>query len=127
VQIVKISVDTALRAFAKCLQLLPNLHTVQVAGVYGQIATAIKTAFKGYRFPQIRTVILPPLAHHMLSSCPQVKDITCIGYHENYFIRTIAKRCKSVETLDITIYSSDTMNRECFDFSAGWITSESLI
>ncbi|KIM83338.1 hypothetical protein PILCRDRAFT_819586 [Piloderma croceum F 1598] len=108
--IVKLSVVTALPAFAKCLQSLPNLHTLQIAGVYGQIATAIKTVFKGYCFSKIRTVILPPIAHHILGSCPQITDITCTGYLENYFIRTIARRCKMVEALDIPIYSSENMD-----------------
>jgi hypothetical protein len=127
VLIVKLSVVEALPAFAKCLQSLPNLHTLQIAGVYGQIATAIKTIFKGYRFSKIRTVILPPMAHHILGSCPQITDITCIGYHENYFIRTIARRCKMVEAVDITIYSSDTLDRECFGFGTERITSQTLI
>jgi hypothetical protein len=128
VVMVRLSVVAALPAFAKCLQSLPNLHTLQISGVFGQMATAFKTVFKGYRFSKIRTVILPSVAHHILSSCPQITDITCIGNLEPYLNRTIAKRCKMVEALDTTnIYSRETMDRECFGFGTYCITSQTLI
>jgi hypothetical protein len=113
-QLVKPSANKVLPAFAQCLQSFSNLHTLQIDDVYGPLATAIKTAFKGHRFLQIHTVIIPTLAHHILSSCPQVRDVTCTGFPANYFINTISKRCKKVEALDITVYSNYAMDRECF-------------
>jgi len=109
VHIVKGSEGEVLSIFAQCLQSLPNVHTLRIAGVLGQAATAIKTAFKSHRFLQIRTIILPPLAHHILSSCPQVKDITCIDHQEDYVFNTISKRCKQVEALDILVYENHTI------------------
>ena len=117
VHIVKGSEGEVLSIFAQCLQSLPNVHTLRIAGVLGQAATAIKTAFKSHRFLQIRTIILPPLAHHNLSSCPQVKDITCIDHQEDYVFNTISKRCKQVEALDILVYENHTIERECFTFN----------
>jgi hypothetical protein len=114
VHIVKGSEGEVLSIFAQCLQSLPNVHTLQIAGVLGQAATAIKTAFKNHRFLPIRTIILPTLAHHVLSSCPQVKDITCIGYQEDYVFNTISKRCKQVEALDIMVRGNNSIECGCF-------------
>jgi hypothetical protein len=119
VHIVKGSGDEVLSTFAQCLQSLPNVHTLQISGVIGQLATAIKTAFKGHRFLQIRTVIIPAIAHHILSSCPQVKDITCIGRPKEFFISTIAKKCKQVEALNMMVYINYTIECECFTSDIG--------
>jgi len=92
VHIVKSSEGEVLSTFAQCLQSLPNVHTLQIAGVYGQAVTAIKTAFKSQRFSQIHTVILPSFAHHrdILSSCPQVKDVTFI----DLIVKAMLKLCR---------------------------------
>jgi hypothetical protein len=114
VHIVKYSEGEVLSIFAQCLQSLPNVHTLQIAGVIGQAATAIKTAFKNHRFLQIRTIILPAPAHHVFSSCPQVKDITYTSYQENYIFNTISRRCKQVEALDIMAHGNNSIERERF-------------
>ena len=114
VHIVKDSEGEVLSIFAQCLQSLPNVHTLQIAGVFGQAATAIKTAFKNHRFLQIRTIVLPTPAHHVFSSCPQVKDITYTGYQEDYVFNTILKRCKQVEALDIMAHGNNSIERERF-------------
>ena len=114
VHFVKGSEGEVASVFAQCLQSLPNVHTLQIAGVLGQAATAIKTAFKNHRLLQIRTIILPNLAHHVLSSCPRVKDMTCIGYQAEYVFNTISKRCKQVEALDIMVRGKYSMECGCF-------------
>jgi hypothetical protein len=114
VHIVKGSEGEVLSIFAQCLQSLPNVHTLQIAGVLRQATTAIKTAFKNHCFLQIRTIILPTLAHHMLSSCPQVEDIMCIGYQEDYVFNMISKRCKQVEVLDIMAHGNNSIECGCF-------------
>ena len=114
VHIVKGSEGEVLSIFAQCLQSLPNVHTLQISGVLGQAATAIKTAFKNRRFLQIRTIILPNLAHHILSSCPQAKNITYIGYQEDYVFNTMSKKCKQVEALDIMARGNNSIERGCF-------------
>jgi hypothetical protein len=115
VRIVENSAPTVLRAFAECLQSLPNVHTLHIVNVVGRLATVIKTAFKGHRFLPIRTVILPVAAHHILSGCPQLRDVTCTGFREIPVVSTIAKRCKMVEGLDIMVYTGNTIDSECSD------------
>lgn len=108
-------------AFAKCLQSLPNLHTLQIGGIIGPVEMPIKTAFKGYRFPQIRTVVFPTLAHHILSSCPQVRNVTCTGHHQDKVVNVIAKRCKKVEALCIMALSNDRLKSKPSSLANDWI------
>jgi hypothetical protein len=114
VKIVKSSAGKVLRTFANCLQSLPNLHTLQIASVNGNLATAIKTAFNGRRFLKIHTITLPVIAHHILRSCPQVRNVACTHWVEKYFINTVAQKCKKVEALDVVVLLNDTVDRESF-------------
>ena len=113
VHIIKCSEDEVLSFFTQCIQSLPNIHTLQIAGVLIQAATAIKAAFKNHCFLQIFTIILLTLAHHILSSCPQVKDIMCIGFQKDNVFNTISKRCKQVEALDIVAHRNNSIECGC--------------
>jgi hypothetical protein len=106
------SAATVLPAFVECLQSLPNIHTLHIVNVIGQLNTAIKTAFRGHRFMLILTVILPFVAHRIWSSCPLAKDISCMSYKEKVSVSVIAKRCKTVEVLSMAASSRNTTNRE---------------
>ena len=77
VSLTRYKASTILPAFAKCLAVLPNLHTIQVAHANTQMTTAIKTAFEGHTFPSVRTVVVPSCAHEILRRCPGVEDLTC--------------------------------------------------
>jgi hypothetical protein len=68
---------TILPAFAQCLSVLPNLHTIKVAHAHSKIMSYLKSAFEGKTFPAVRTVSLPSSAHAILRCCPAVEDVTC--------------------------------------------------
>jgi len=60
--------------------------------------TLLQNAFKGHVFPQVRTISLPGYAHHILSRCPGVRKVICIGQMDSSILASaIAKRCKKVE------------------------------
>ena len=68
--------------FVKCLESLPNLHTLEIGRVGGSDTTALKLALWGVKLPHIRTLILPPTAHPLLEHCPDVEDIVCVARDE---------------------------------------------
>lgn len=95
------SIDTVLPALIQALNSLPNLHTLQITGVHRKMSTALKTAFDGHVFPQIRTVILPSEAHNILRCCPETRKVVCInGDDGSQLIGAIANACKKVDTLE---------------------------
>lgn len=93
------TVDKVLPAFVKCLEHLPNLHTLQFLHVHSQMTTMLKTHFEGHTFPQVRTIILPSCAHNILRSCPELTSVTCNEDDGGKLIAPIGACCKKVETL----------------------------
>lgn len=68
--------DVAVPMFVKYLESLPNLHTLEIGFVdYYPRAPLLENALKGIKLPQVRTLILPPAAHHLLRCCPNVEDV----------------------------------------------------
>ena len=67
-----------LSLFVKCLESLPNLHTLEV-GKWAQdmTTTPLEKALKGVELPQIKTLIIPPSAHPLLRHCYNVEDVVC--------------------------------------------------
>ncbi|KAF9482367.1 hypothetical protein BDN70DRAFT_829306, partial [Pholiota conissans] len=65
------SPDTVLEELARCIALMPNLHTVQI---YFDINNSHLTrrAFSTYIFPQIRTAYLSTNASFFLDHCPNI-------------------------------------------------------
>ena len=67
--------DKAIKDFARCLPALPNLRTLEISSIeHPQLLCA---GLKSTTLPQIRTVILPSAAHHILRHCPNIEDLTC--------------------------------------------------
>lgn len=97
VRLNKKAADTTLPSFARCLESLSNLRILHILDVHHQLTTPIKKAFEGHTFPQIRTVILPVVAHNLLRCCPEVKEVTCTSGDCQLVLSTIAKSCKKVE------------------------------
>ena len=91
---------TVLPAFVRAIEALPNLHTLQVIHTPHKISTALKDAFAGRVFPQVRTITLPGDAHNILRSCPEVRKVVCMGYGSNKLITPIANFCKKVEEVE---------------------------
>ena len=64
--------------FVRCLQSLPNLHTLEIGRADNFSPTPLKSALKGVKLPQIRTLILPPFAYPLLQHCSEVEDVVCV-------------------------------------------------
>ena len=62
--------------FVECLKSLPNLHTLEI-GLIRDLprTTLLREALTRVKFPQIKTLILPPAAHPLLEHCPNVEDL----------------------------------------------------
>jgi len=69
---------TAIPLLARCLESLPNLHTLEIVRASGPVTSPLKGALRRVKLPQIKTLILPPVAHPLLRSCRNVEDIVCV-------------------------------------------------
>lgn len=85
--------------FSACLVSLPNLHTIEIYYAHLDTTTAIKNAFKGCLLPSVHTVVLPAVAHNILRSCPNVRDVSCNGGIERVKMvcSAIVAKCPKVE------------------------------
>ncbi|KIM73045.1 hypothetical protein PILCRDRAFT_93223 [Piloderma croceum F 1598] len=102
VSLTRYKTSTILPAFASCLAVLPNLHTIQVVHANTQMTTAIKTAFEGHTLPSVRTVAVPSCAHEILRRCPGVEHVTCNKHvdDESRLIGALASaKCGNLKTL----------------------------
>jgi len=71
---------SALSRFIKCLESLPNLHTLEIGQEDGYLAPLLKKNTlkfkpKGVKLPQIKTLILPPTVHPLLKYCPNLEHV----------------------------------------------------
>ena len=64
--------------FARCLESLPNLHTLEIGWMDGPYARPLRDALSGIELPQIKTLILPTTADILLEHCPDVEDVVCV-------------------------------------------------
>ena len=64
--------------FVKCLESLPNLHTLAIGQPIGYITNSLKNALKRCKLPQIKALILPPGAYPLLNCCPNAEDVDCV-------------------------------------------------
>lgn len=69
--------------FINCLATLPNLHTLEVISMGTHYSDPLREALIGVKLPQIRTLILPSMAHYLLRHCPNVDDLTCTPFRPN--------------------------------------------
>ena len=83
--------------FVKCLQSLPNLHTLEIEWTSGNIGIALGGALANAEFPNIRTLIVPTTAYPLLRHCPGVENIVYVPswgwistYHERDFFESLA-------------------------------------
>ncbi|KAJ8086316.1 hypothetical protein PM082_005139 [Marasmius tenuissimus] len=112
IALTRCSPKTVLPAFARCIEALPNLHTLQVVHAHTQITSFIKNGFEGFSFPQIRTVIIPPQAHNLLLCCPEVRRIVCDCWVDSQkLVAPIVKVCKKVERLEGMEMTMTTLKR----------------
>ena len=106
--------------FVKCLDSLPNLHTLELAWSYFLLSRKLKKALRHLELPQIKTLILPVDAHPLLEHCPEVEDVVCAAMFDSrgaleVFLRSLASnRDSKVHSLAIPLTSQawDMLSRE---------------
>lgn len=103
--------------FVKCLEFLPNLHTLEIAWAGGHITIPLEDALKSVKLPQIRTLILPPTAHPLLRNCHNVEDVVCVVGDEvissdEFLASLTSNRDSKVERLAIPLVSWDDPSRK---------------
>jgi len=85
--------DKATKLFVECLTVLPNLHTLEIISMWEPETIMCLTTALGEvrpRLQQVRTLILPPMAHWLLRYCPNVEDLTCVaGRPEERFVESL--------------------------------------
>lgn len=55
--------------------------------------------FRGLKFPQILTLVVPSTGHYILPAFPNVKAVTCIGACPEVFWGTLFAHCPNVVSL----------------------------
>ncbi|KAF8910144.1 hypothetical protein CPB84DRAFT_1764716 [Gymnopilus junonius] len=88
-----------LSKFGRLLKSLPNLTTLHLLHSHTQMTSAFQETFEGVVLPGIRTLLIQGHCHHLLSSCPNVKDLWCIRGDGHKLVSMIEKHCKSLEEL----------------------------
>jgi len=89
-----------LPAFAQCLSILPNLHTIKIVHAHSKMMSHLKSAFAWRIFPAVRCVSLPTSAHAILRCCPAVEDVACIVGDGSTLISAIATgKCNKLTKL----------------------------
>lgn len=85
-------IETILETFVRCLAVLPNLHTLEVISMGTHYSKHLRNALSGVELPQIRTLILPSMAHSLLRHCPNVDDLTCTPFRpDEDFVESLAR------------------------------------
>ncbi|KAF8639395.1 hypothetical protein AX17_001520 [Amanita inopinata Kibby_2008] len=85
--------DTVIAELARCLAVMPNLHTVQLLDMFSSAyvrrrgfnkrSNLYREAFSAYTFPSVRRIVLPWNAYTLLSCFPEVRRVHLDAYaHE---------------------------------------------
>ena len=103
----------------KCLQSLPNLHTLKIGRVDNANMTPLKKALKGVKLPQIKTLIIPPTAHPLVRHCCAVEDVVCAVWDQNAspdrFIKSlVSNRNSRVKRLAVPLVMWNDPSRKRF-------------
>jgi hypothetical protein len=100
VSFTKQNADKVLPVFLKCLENLPNLHTIKVVFAPLSMTTTIKSTFEKASLPTIRTVVVPAYCHEILRACPEVRSVWCMEEDGGKLVAALGKgKCGKVEEL----------------------------
>ena len=104
--------NSTLSKFVKCLEALPNLHTLEVGQVDYYPTPLLESALGHVELPQIKALILPPTAYPLLRKCRNVEDVVCVSMRRNFlsneFYESLTSNSDSkVKCLTVPLISSD--------------------
>ena len=100
------SIKTVLAELARCLNLFPNLHTVQIDLSMDtrrrSLRRIFERTFEKYSYPQIRNVFVMNYSISFVASCPQARHIGYTRYHSmsSLCLQTIHSNCPHLEVLE---------------------------
>ncbi|KAF8170394.1 hypothetical protein BJ912DRAFT_150526 [Pholiota molesta] len=100
IRVIDNSAKTVLPELARCIALLPNLHTVQIYFDISQ-RQLVADSFAPYTYPNIRTACVSRGGTAFLYSCPGLKLLIPWKTEEFsfYYYKEILSNCPSIETL----------------------------
>ena len=110
--------DLAAPTFIKCLESLPSLHTLEIGFVYyNPRAPILKNALKGVKLPQIKSLVLPQVAHILIKHCPNVESVDWVvgdtTVVSDEFLESLASiRHSKIERLAIPLVSYNNPSRK---------------
>ena len=109
--------SSILPKFAKCLESLPNLHTLEIGRADGDITAPFEKALKHVNLPQIKVLILPPTVHPILRHCRNVEDVVYVLMNRamltDEFLGSLASNQESkVKRLTIPLVSCGSPSRK---------------
>jgi len=104
--------------FVKCLESLPNLHTLAIGRSGSYITNPLEEALKGCELPQIKALILPPSAHPLIQHCYNVEGVDCVVSNrplpsKKLFGFLVSIRGSNIKRLAIPLVS-------CYNISGMW-------
>ncbi|KAJ3517114.1 hypothetical protein NLJ89_g708 [Agrocybe chaxingu] len=112
VSILEYSATTVLEELARCIALLPNLHTVQLSYTLNfHSRQFLDELFGKYNYPQVRTACLANSAAQFLRSCPNVCRLSAYmneawdGYTNEIFLPP------SLEILGMIPFQRDAISK----------------
>ena len=111
---------TIIPLFAKCLEALQSLHTLEIVSADDVMTSPLKNALKRVKLPQIQTLIIPPAAHPLLRSCLNVEDVVCaVRYNftsSDGFLRSLSfNRDSKVKRLAVPLVLWSKPSRKWFN------------
>ncbi|KAF9482371.1 hypothetical protein BDN70DRAFT_875120 [Pholiota conissans] len=107
------SIETVLRELARCMTLMPNLHTIQICFMsshtfFMKKRSMINTVFKPYTYPQIKIACVHSQASGLLAQCPNMKAFhpmksawRMISLNSVDCLKSILENSPAVETLGL--------------------------
>jgi len=110
--------NQVLRPFVECLELLPNLHTLEIgSSSNGPDTILLNDALGRVRLPQIQTLIIPESAHPLLKHCRNVEDVVWVisdkPITSNEFLRSLtSNRFSKVKRLAVPLTLPGNPSRE---------------
>ena len=103
--------------FVRCLESLPNLHTLEIGRAERSTTTPLQDALKRAKLPQIKTLIIPPEVYPLLQRCCDVEDVVYVTSEnatpsEEFLTALASNRDSKVRRLAIPLVSWGNTSRK---------------